>query len=133
MTPAVSFAALLERFFTQRLMHQRHASPHTISSYRDTFRQFLTFTQQRLQKAPSRLTFEEIHAPLIYLEATMAMKENALAKTNPHHGRAARYHPGDRWPRTDSGSRVHADESRGCARKGSLNSLPPWRRQSTQQ
>jgi site-specific recombinase XerD len=65
MIPAISFAPLLERFFTQRLMHQRQASPHTISSYRDTFRQFLTFTQQRLQKAPSRLTFEEINAPLI--------------------------------------------------------------------
>ena len=65
MIPAVGFAALLERFFTQRLMHQRQASPHTISSYRDTFRQFLTFTQQRLRKAPSCLTFEEINAPLI--------------------------------------------------------------------
>ena len=65
MTPAVSLAALLERFFTQRLMQQRQASPHTISSYRDTFRQFLKFVQQRVQKSPSRLTFEEIDAPLI--------------------------------------------------------------------
>jgi len=37
-------AALLERFFTQRLMQQRQASPHTISSYRDCFHQFLKFT-----------------------------------------------------------------------------------------
>ena len=43
MTPPTSLAPLLERFFTQRLMHQRQASPHTISSYRDTFRQFLKF------------------------------------------------------------------------------------------
>ena len=49
-TPA-SLAALLERFFTQRLMQQRQASPHTISSYRDTFRQFLKFAEQRLHKA----------------------------------------------------------------------------------
>jgi len=33
--------------------------------YRDTFRQFLKFIQQRLRKPPSRLTFEEIDAPLI--------------------------------------------------------------------
>ena len=46
-------------------MQQRQASPHTISSYRDTFRQFLKFTEQRLHKAPSRLTFQEIDAPLI--------------------------------------------------------------------
>jgi len=65
MTTPASFAALLERFFTQRLMQQRQASPHTISSYRDTFRQFLKFVQQRLQKPPSRLNFEEIEAPLI--------------------------------------------------------------------
>jgi hypothetical protein len=30
------------------------------------------------------------------LEATLAMKEQALAKATPPSGRAARYHPGDR-------------------------------------
>jgi site-specific recombinase XerD len=58
-------AALLESFFTRRLMQQRQASPHTISSYRDAFRQLLKFTQQRWHKAPSQLHFEEIDAPLI--------------------------------------------------------------------
>ena len=65
MNTPISLAALLERFFTQRLMQQRQASPHTISSYRDTFRQFLKFTAQRLHKAPSRLDFQEIDVPLI--------------------------------------------------------------------
>ena len=65
MTAPASFAPLVERFFTLRLMQQRQASPHTISSYRDTFRQFLKFVQQRLHKPPSRLSFEEIDAPLI--------------------------------------------------------------------
>src|SRR5256712_10519413 len=65
MTTPASLAPLLERFFTQRLMQQRQASPHTISSYRDTFRQFLKFVQQRLHRLPSRLDFEEIDAPLI--------------------------------------------------------------------
>ncbi len=51
---------MLEPFFTQR-----QASPHTISSYRDPFRQFLKFTEPRLQKAPSRLDFQEIDASLI--------------------------------------------------------------------
>src|ERR1700734_2157263 len=50
MSTPTSLAGLLESFFTQRLMHQRQASPHTISSYRDTFRQFLLFAQQRLHK-----------------------------------------------------------------------------------
>jgi site-specific recombinase XerD len=65
MTHSVNFAALLEDFFTRRLMQQRQASPHTISSYRDTFRLFLKFVQQRLHKPPSRLNFEEVDAPLI--------------------------------------------------------------------
>jgi site-specific recombinase XerD len=65
MNASLSLAALLERFFAQRLMQQRQASPHTISSYRDTFRQFLKFTEQRLRKAPSQLNFQEIDAPLI--------------------------------------------------------------------
>ena len=50
---------------TKRFMQQRQASPHTISSYRDSFRQFLKFVQQRLRKPPSCLSFEEIDAPLI--------------------------------------------------------------------
>ena len=35
------FSKLLQTFFTDRLMHQRQASPHTIASYRDTFRLLL--------------------------------------------------------------------------------------------
>jgi len=65
MTTGASFAPILERFFTHRLMQQRQASPHTISSYRDTFCQFLKFAQKHLQKPPSRFAFEDIEAPLI--------------------------------------------------------------------
>jgi site-specific recombinase XerD len=65
MTTPINFAALLERFFTERLMQQRQASRHTISSYRDSFRQLLKFIEQRLHKPPSRLSFEQIDAPLI--------------------------------------------------------------------
>src|SRR6516225_6514665 len=64
-TTTTSLASLLERFFTQRLMQQRQASPHTISSYRDTFRLLLKFAQQRLHTTPAQLTFEAIDAPLI--------------------------------------------------------------------
>jgi len=65
MTIDSNLAPLLERFFTQRLMQQRQVSPHTISSYRDTFRLFLKYVQKVLHKAPSQLKFEEIDAPLI--------------------------------------------------------------------
>src|SRR2546428_9174246 len=79
MTNLPRFPALLERFFTQRLMQQRRASPHTISSYRDTFRQFLKFAQERLQKPPSRLNFEEIDAPLVVTFLDTLEKQQGLS------------------------------------------------------
>ncbi len=60
-----TFAVLLEKFFTDRLMKQRNASPHTIKSYRDTFRLLLHFLQERLQQPPSKVNLEQIDAPLI--------------------------------------------------------------------
>jgi site-specific recombinase XerD len=65
MNATATFAPLLERFFTQRLMQERQASPHTIGAYRDTYRQFLKFVQQRLHRSPSQLNLEDIDAPLI--------------------------------------------------------------------
>jgi site-specific recombinase XerD len=65
MSSTVSFPILLERFFTQRLMQQRRASPHTIASYRDSFRLLLHFAQARLGKRPTQLAFEQIDAPMI--------------------------------------------------------------------
>ncbi len=65
MSPTPGFCALLQRFFTQRLMQQRRASPHTIASYRDSFRLLLHFAQARLSKSPTQLAFEQLDAPLI--------------------------------------------------------------------
>jgi len=65
MKPSLTFPVLLTRFFSQRLIQQRQASPHTISSYRDTFRLLLQFARVRLGKEPSRLAWEDIDAPLI--------------------------------------------------------------------
>jgi integrase/recombinase XerD len=61
----IGFSALLQSFFSERLIRQRQASPHTISSYRDTFRLLLQFAQRRLHKPPSRFALEDINAPMI--------------------------------------------------------------------
>ncbi len=79
MTAATNLAPLLERFFTQRLMQERQVSPHTICSYRDTFRLFLKFTQQRLHKSPSALVFEEIDAPLVVAFLDHLEKQRGLS------------------------------------------------------
>ncbi len=59
------FPALLEAFFTDRLMHQRQASPHTIASYRDTFRLLLRFAKEKLKKNPTKLTIKDLNASFI--------------------------------------------------------------------
>lgn len=60
-----NFPVLLEAFFTDRLIAQRRVSPHTIASYRDTFRLLLQFAHKRLKKQPSQLTLDDLDAPLI--------------------------------------------------------------------
>lgn len=79
MTANTTLAPLLEQFFTQRLMQQRQASPHTISSYRDTFRLFLTFVHQRLHTPPSRLKLEAVDAPLIVAFLDHVEKDRGLS------------------------------------------------------
>lgn len=65
MSGHTSLAPLLERFFTDRLLHQRQVSPHTIASYRDTFRLLLKYAHARLHTPPARLSVEAVDAPLI--------------------------------------------------------------------
>jgi len=60
-----NFPSLLQAFFTDRLMRQRSASPHTLASYRDTFRLLLKYAEQRLKKPPSALRLEDLDAPLV--------------------------------------------------------------------
>jgi len=58
-------AGLLEAFFTERLHHQRAASPNTVAAYRDTFRLLLVFAQQRLRKPPSALPLADLDAAFV--------------------------------------------------------------------
>lgn len=60
-----ALASLVERFFTDRLVRQQRASPHTIASYRDAFRLLLRFAQERLAKAPSALAIEDLDAVFV--------------------------------------------------------------------
>lgn len=60
-----TLAPLLESFFTECLVGQRAASPHTIAAYRDTFRLLLRFTHDRVGTAPARLDLAQLDAPLI--------------------------------------------------------------------
>lgn len=59
------FTALLQAYFTDRLMRQRNASPHTVTSHRDTFRLMLEFAHKSLRKEPTALAFGDLDAPFI--------------------------------------------------------------------
>jgi integrase/recombinase XerD len=77
-------AGLLEAFFTDRLLQQRHVSPHTIAAYRDTFRMLLSFAQQRVRKPPSALPLAELDAPLItaFLQHLEQERRNSIRTRN---------------------------------------------------
>lgn len=62
---SASFPALVQGFFTDRLLRQRRASPHTIAGYRDTFRLLLRFAAERLRKPPTELTIDNLDASFI--------------------------------------------------------------------
>jgi integrase/recombinase XerD len=55
-----ALAPTMQAFFTQRLIGQRQASPHTIAAYRDTFRLLLAFAQQRTAIKPHALDIEDL-------------------------------------------------------------------------
>ena len=54
------FPRLLAAFFTDRLMQQLQASPHTIASYRDTFRLLVRHARKVLKKAPTELELGDL-------------------------------------------------------------------------
>jgi site-specific recombinase XerD len=65
MKPQLSFATLLQTYFTERLVRQRNASPNTIASHRDTFRLLLGFAQKSFKKPPTALAISDLDAPFI--------------------------------------------------------------------
>ncbi len=78
------FASLVQRFFLERLMQQKNASPRTIEAYRDTFRLLLTFAEQRLHKSPTALTLNDFNATLIlnFLDYLEKERLNSIRSRN---------------------------------------------------
>jgi integrase/recombinase XerD len=62
---AAGLPSLVQRFFTQRLLEQQGLSPHTVASYRDTFRLLLAFAAKHVGRAPSNLQMEELDVSFI--------------------------------------------------------------------
>ncbi|KQY56234.1 MULTISPECIES: tyrosine-type recombinase/integrase [unclassified Nocardioides] len=79
-----SLAPLLQAFFTDRLMTQRRASPHTIAAYRDTFRLLLEYTTAQTGTAPSALQISDLDAPCIsgFLTHLQQVRGNTVRTRN---------------------------------------------------
>ena len=82
------FAPLLQRFFTDKMMLQRQASPHTIAAYRDTFKLLLGFVQERTGRHPARLGIVELDAAIIgaFLHHLQTDRGNATSTRNARLG-----------------------------------------------
>ena len=79
-----AIAATMQAFFTERLIGQRRASPHTIAAYRDTLRLLLGFTAARTGTSPCRLDIAELDAPLIaaFLDHIEHQRGNSIRTRN---------------------------------------------------
>lgn len=97
-----ALAPVLQAFFTDRLLAQRRASPHTIAGYRSTFRLLLGFATANNGKTPSALDIADLDAPLIsafldHLEherhCTARTRNWRLAAIHSLFGYASLHHP----------------------------------------
>jgi integrase/recombinase XerD len=81
---ALTFPALLQRFFTDRLCTQMEASENTIAGYRDTFRLLLCFASEQCRKPPTRLKIEDLNVELIgdFLAHVETVRQNGARSRN---------------------------------------------------
>ena len=81
---ALSFATLVQLFFTEYLVSQRAMSPCTIASYRDSMMLFLDFAQSQLGVHPTKLNLGDINPDLIlaFLNYLEQERHNAVRSRN---------------------------------------------------
>jgi integrase/recombinase XerD len=79
-----ALAPTLEAFFTERLVGQRRASPHTVAAYRDAFCLLLGFVKETTGVAPASLRLEDLDAPLVgaFLEHLERDRHNGARTRN---------------------------------------------------
>jgi site-specific recombinase XerD len=82
--PTTDLARVLQAFFCQRLIQQRHASDRTVTSYRDTFRLLLCFAEQQLGKPVNALCLNDIDVTLIleFLDYLERQRHNCIRTRN---------------------------------------------------
>jgi integrase/recombinase XerD len=78
------FASLLQRFFMDRLIRQKNASPQTVAAYRDTFKLLLQYSEQQLKKRPAAFVLNDFDAKLVlcFLDYLESERKNSVRSRN---------------------------------------------------
>ncbi len=79
-----ALAPVVQRFFAERLIQQRHVTAATVAAYRDTFRLLLRFAEGHLKKAPALMRLEDLDAPLVlaFLDHLEQARGNTIRSRN---------------------------------------------------
>ena len=75
---------LVQRFFTQHLSDNTNASPRTVAAYRDTFRLFFGYLQEKTGRLPSDLQIPDLDesAVLAFLDHLESVRHNDARSRN---------------------------------------------------
>jgi len=79
-----ALAPTVQAFFTQRLLRERNASPHTIAAYRDTIKLLLRFAAERCGREPSMLDIADLDADTVaaFLDHLQTKRGNSARTRN---------------------------------------------------
>jgi len=78
------FSTLIQRYFLERLIQQRNASPRTVEAYRDTFRLLFGYAEKCLGLTPAHLTLNDFNAELVlgFLDHLESVRKNSIRSRN---------------------------------------------------
>jgi site-specific recombinase XerD len=79
-----ALAPVVQRFFAERLVQQRHVTAATIAAYRDTFRLLLRFAEGHRKTAPALMRLDDLDAPLVlaFLDHLEQVRGNTIRSRN---------------------------------------------------
>jgi site-specific recombinase XerD len=83
-TSSVPAAALVQAFFVEYLLNQKHASPRTLATYRDAFRLVLRFVHETKGVQPAAISVADLDAPTIlaFLDHIEQKRANCISSRN---------------------------------------------------
>jgi integrase/recombinase XerD len=102
---ATDFAVFLHRFLTAHLAGLRGCSPHTVASYRDTFKLLIVFFRDDRSVPPDKLTLDHIDVATItgFLDWLQASRHNSASTRNQRLAAISSFH---RWMQSQDPTRM---------------------------